>query len=222
MRMKAQISVLVVDEQPLVAEAVAGALGEEPDLRVLGPSPRSGLDALEQTLADKPDIVLLDYWMPDIEGPAVVRLIRAREPERKIILTSWFHSDPEVIAALQAGAAGFFPKSMGVDEVAEGIRRAHLSEGPVLPKELKAKFRSVPSTSAKVTDAWGRLAGLTPRQIDVIGLIAQDLSSAQLSEALSITPATIKVHIRNILAKTASSSQREVIALARSVGLIRN
>ena len=217
-----KISVLVADEQPLVAESLAGALALDPRLRVIGHVAHSGLDAFEVILSEKPDVTLLDYWMPDIEGPAVVRLVHARQPQRRIILTSWFHTAREVQNSVQSGAAGFFPKSAGIDDLAEGVWAALTPSGPVLPEPMSAGTDDLGEMDETTKAAWARLDHLSRRQIEVIGLISLDFSPAEIAERLEISPGTIKVHVRNILAKTGAVSQREVVALARSVGLIRN
>jgi len=222
MMIHSNTSILVADEQPLVAQAISGALGREAGFTMLAPISSSGLDAFEAVLSQQPDITLLDYWMPDIEGPAVVRLVHARRPGSKIILTSWFHTSREIDNALLAGASGFFPKSMGLNEVAEGIRKSLSGSGPILPAELHRKDVGSLQPREEMATMWARLERLSRRQVEVIGLISLDLSVSEIGKELSISPGTVKVHVRNILAKTHSSSQREVLRLARSSGLIRN
>lgn len=218
---KQAISVLVVDSQPLVADALRLLLNMEPDLSTLDDDPKSGLETVKVALQKRPEIAVIDYWMPDMDGAAIVRLIKARRPAIKIILLSWFHGTREIQAAFQAGAVGFLPKSLTVHQLAEGVRRAASGETPVYSDELHELYVAIQGRADQAAEIWKQFQEFTPRQIEVLALLAADLSVKQVASRLSIRFSTVRVHIRAMMEKTDTSSYRDIIAKARLCGLIR-
>lgn len=215
-----KISVLIADSQRLFAEALGDALSLRPDLDVIAERPTSGPETVEAVLSLKPDVTLIDYWMASMEGAAVTARIVARLPEAKVILLSWFHGTREVKHALTAGAVGFLPKSVQVEDVAEAIRWAHAGQAPVYPEELEKLVRNISVRDEQATEAWRRLAKLTPREVQILELLAYGQPIAQVARKLEITPATLRTHIHKILDKTGTGSQIEALSLARRYGLI--
>lgn len=183
--------------------------------------PDRAFETIEAATACKPDVVLLDYWMEDMEGAAATRLILKRAPIRKVILLSWFHGTNEIDKALTAGASGFFPKSLPLERLVDGVRRAHGGESPVLLDELENLFRTISRRASHAEALWRRVESLSNREVAVLTLLSTDRSVAEIAQELTLSPHTIKVHIRNILHKTGAASRREAIALARACGLIR-
>jgi len=217
-----RISVLVGDSMPLVTDAVARSLAAFDDLEVVPVRPSSGLDVVEAVTLHKPEVALVDYWMPDMEGPAVTHLIRVRQAPTKVILMSWFFGTQEIQKSLDAGAVGFFPKTLSIDQVAEGIRRAQTGESPVYLSELEDIFVNLRQRGAESAEAWSRLETLTTRELQILAFLGSDLTIEDIGKALVISPQTVRVHIRNIVAKTETGSYKETVALARQCGLIRS
>jgi len=216
-----KIRVLVADSQRLVADSLADALGHQPGLGVFEDRPATAAEAIDACVRRHPAVALIDYWMPDMEGPAATQMILAKRPEQKIILLSWFHSPGHIDSAFNAGAVGFFPKSLTLKKVAEGIRRAHGGESPVYLKELETLFKTI---SGRIDDSgakFKRLEGLTKRELELIALFSLHMSADEVADELSISPTTVKAHVRHILVKTGAHSTREVVNLAISSGLIR-
>ena len=209
------------DAVPLFSDALAEALSHRPDIDVLAPRPGRGIDAFEAAVELRPDVMLLDYWMDDMEGAAAAHLIRHRRPAAKIIITSWFHGTREIEASLDAGAVGFFPKTLSVAQVAEGILRAHAGESPVFLKELEEMFLAISKRTHQAADTWALLEGLSRRQIEIITLLSMNLTAKEVAKRLSISPQTVKVHLRNVLEKTGAHSYVDVVTMARACGLIR-
>lgn len=215
------ITFLVADAQLLFAEALARVLALYPGLSPLESYPNSGLQTLKIVSSKKPDVVLLDFWMPDMEGPSVVRQIVGQDPGARVLLLSWFHGPREIEKALDAGAVGFLPKSLSVGKVAEGVKRAFSGESPVFLSELENLSRTIGKRDDRTDFLSDRLASLSSREMEIVVNLGMDLSVKQIAEALFISPATVKNHIHNIITKVGTTSSKEVVAMARTCGLIR-
>jgi len=221
-----KISVLVADSQFLVTQALAISLAKFQDLAVMyersetGVS-ATGLEAAAAVAKAKPNVALIDYWMPVMDGPAVAQVMRGWAPEVKVLLTSWFHGPSEIQMALQAGAAGFLPKGLSVEEVAEAIRRAHAGESVVFGEELAQLSETLTARQEQSRERRERLMSLTPKEVDVLRMISYGLPTDEVRESLSISQATLSRHLQAIMAKTGAGSRIEAIAMARDEGLLQ-
>lgn len=208
------LSVLVADAQQLLADALRVSLALEPDIEVMDERPVTGLEAVEAIVRRRPDVCLLDYWMAGMEGPAATRMALKKAPRQKIVLLGWFHGPPEIKAARRAGAVAFLSKELTVEQVAGAVRR-------VGTMRLTGTKQARPgSGQPKVEDAWQRLIGLTPREIEILGRLAICGRPEEAAKGLGISVKTIRIHIQHILAKTGARSQVEAVAVARQHGLI--
>lgn len=212
--------VVIADAQYLFAESLATALTERAGLKVVPDHPNRGSDVLTLVASERPDVALVDYWLPDMDGPSVIGQLRARAPATKVITLSWFHGRREVQQALHNGAVGFLPKGVRVDQVAEAIARAQDGEDPVFAEELTKLVRTITARNNALGDIAQRFAVFTPRELDVLQLIAAGLSARMIARRLDIREATVRTHITRILAKTEAGSQLEVVAMARDQGLV--
>ncbi|MGH2771670.1 MAG: response regulator transcription factor [Actinomycetota bacterium] len=215
-----EVSVLVADGEAIFGDALAGALKHLPGFKVVGSQPVSGLVAVEEVSVHTPDVALLDYWLRDMEGPASTVAIAARSPSTRVLLLSWFYGPREIAFAMAAGAAGFLPKSLSLDEVASAVRaaaagRTHLIPGPL--KELAANPKPADREAAEV---WQRIRILTKREIEVLALLGREISIQDISRQLGISVATARRHVHHILRKTRTSSQFEAVAFARHYGIL--
>lgn len=213
-------SVLVADSQYLFAQSLGEALKRR-GFHVLKAHPSSGFAALKTILDVLPEVVLLDYWMAEVEGPAITAMALARQPEMKVVLLSWFHGPREIRKALDCGAVGFLPKASTVEDVVEAIKWAVAGQVPVFPRELREMIKTVEARGESTRSAWKRLGKLTPRELEILRLLSIGHPLKYLADKLSISPATLRTHINNILVKTETHSQLEVLSLARSHGLIQ-
>lgn len=214
----AQVSVLIVDAQVLFSDALAMALSQEAGLAILEDRPSSGIEALQSAMEHKPDVALVDYWLPEIDGPALARELGARLPATKTIHLSWFHGPHQVEESLASGAAGFLPKSLRVAQVVEAVYRAAAGESPIFEQELRQLVRTIEQRGERVQGAAERLSMLTARELKVLGLLAAGLTVHEVSNHLGITEATARTHVHRILAKTKARSQLEAVAMARDLG----
>ncbi|MGI8425253.1 MAG: LuxR C-terminal-related transcriptional regulator [Actinomycetota bacterium] len=215
------IRVLVADSQPLLADSLALALqAYHWDFEVLDERPVTAVDVVEIVHREQPDVTLIDFWM-EMDAPATTRMILSRDPDQKIIVLSWFHGPREVEHSLDAGAVGFLPKSLKVDQVAEGIRRAHAGERPIFPEQLAEIVRTIKGRDEGADLAWQKLVDLTPREILVLKMLSLGKGVADISKELFVSPSTVRKHIFNTLQKLDAHSQLEAIALARRYGLLQ-
>lgn len=212
--------VLVADTQPLFAEAVGAALDQEDDIEVVPRFPTRGWDALETIQLHRPDVVIYDQWMLEVDGPAATRALASSVPETKVLVLSWYHGTLQIQAALSAGAAGFLPKSVRLEQLVEAVRRAAAGDPLVFGEELAKLIEGIEERYVGGSEFWERFASLSPREMEVLRAISGAAPPAQVAEELGISVGTLKNHIHHILAKTATSSQLEVISLARVLGVV--
>ncbi|MGH2772255.1 MAG: response regulator transcription factor [Actinomycetota bacterium] len=212
--------VLVADPQRLPGESLQRVLAAR-GFDVLPGCPASGEEALAALAAAQPDVAVIDFRMPNLEGPEIA--LRAKELgyPTKVILLSWFHGTIEIERALDAGAVGFLTKSVDVDEVAEAIVRAHAGESPVFLDKLEALFATLSKRADKAAYELQDLKSLSRRELDVLTLLSLDRSVKEVADELGLSVATVKMYIRKMLAKTGTFSTQEVLVKARLAGLIR-
>lgn len=211
---------LIADAQVLFSDALAIALGCCEGLEILPDLPTEGRKAVAMAIADKPDIILVDYWMPEMDGPAVARTLAVQATETKVMHLSWFHGPIQIQESLASGAVGFLPKSVRVSLVAEAIVRAQAGESPVFEEQLQGLARTIATRQQYLADMQTRLASLTPRQLEILRLVGAGLMVTDVAKRLGLREGTVRTHIHNILDKTGARSQLEAVALARDEGLI--
>lgn len=212
--------VLVADGQRLFAEALGLALGRRSELEVLGVYPATGGDAVDTAMDHRADVVLLDYWIPGMNGPAATRALLTWSPGVKVLLLSWYHGPNQVQEGLLAGAAGFLPKSITFDQLVDGILRAHAGEPLVYAKELARLVDAIEKRAEEAEERAKRLMTLTQREVEILQHLCQGRPAKQVAGELHIAVGTLKNHVHKILAKTGARTQLEAINMARYEGLI--
>jgi len=189
----------------------------ESDLEVLAERPSLGPRAVAAALQLRPDVMVTDYWMPEMNGPAVAAVVGSRM-QGSVLLLSWLFTPREIQNAFAAGAAAFISKSLGVSDLAVAIRRVARGEKGVAPPEFE------PFISQKAdgpgAEIWRKLASLTDREIEILRLLGLGFSKSRIAPALSVTPDTARTHIENIRRKLDARTQVEAVAIARQNGLI--
>lgn len=212
------IRVLVVDDHPLMREALCAAIGAEPDMEVAGEA-ASGQQAVAQSRALQPDVTVMDLLMPGMDGVEAIAAIREENPEALILALTSSTEESKVLAAVQAGALGYLLKDAQRGELVEAIRQ--VSQGnPHLPPQVALKLmnsvrRPQPDPARPGEPAGDRpIERLTPRQEEVLELLGQGLSNAEIAEALVVTEATVRSHIYHILGRLGLESRGQAIAYA--------
>ncbi len=221
------ISVLVVDDQPLVRLAVRDILVDG-GLLVVGEA-SDGRAAVRAAIETAPDVVLMDIRMPELDGIAATALIRASADAsadashrpRVLVLTT-FEDDENVVAALRAGASGFIGKGAEPDEIVRAVRTVHQGEALLSSSATRALIaRAVGRGGALRSERWeAALAPLTPREREVLELVAEGLTNQDIAARLTISPHTAKTHVNRIMTKVAASDRAQLVILAYESGLV--
>lgn len=214
------ITVLVADAQLMLVDAVARALDAYDDLDVLGCRPTAGVATLQAAIDHAPDVALIDYWLPEIQGPALARELGCRVPDTRIIHLGWFHGPEQVEQSLASGAVGFVPKSIAIPKLATAVRHAADGEVPVLEAQLTNHVDAMTRHADLVEDLEERFSRLTAREFAVLQLLAGGATSLDIARRLDIAEATVRTHVQRILTKTDGRSQLRVVAMAREAGLV--
>jgi DNA-binding NarL/FixJ family response regulator len=225
----ARIRVLIVDDHAMVRRGMRDFLALHDDLEVVGEA-ADGAAAIEGAAAFRPDVVVMDLLMPGVDGIDATARIKASYPEIEIVAITSFVEEARVIAAIEAGAAGFLLKDAEADELAAAIRAAAAGEvhlDPAIAGIVARRMRAAGSTgggalgarSGAPTDG---VASLTAREREVLGGVARGLSNRAIADALGITERTARTHVSNILAKLGLSSRTQAALLAVQHGLERD
>jgi DNA-binding NarL/FixJ family response regulator len=214
------ISVLIADDQDLVREGLRMLLEAEPDLSVAGEA-GTGEQALTQARLLDPDVILMDVRMPQLNGiEATARLVKAGCRARILMLTT-FNLDEYVYHALKAGASGFLLKDASREQLTGAVRAVSAGEtllAPAITRRLIEDFCRGPAPSPTDTAASSRLS---ERELEVVRLVAQGRSNAEIAAALYLSEATVKSHIARILAKLALRDRVQVAVYAYENGIVR-
>ncbi|MDX2530057.1 response regulator [Streptomyces europaeiscabiei] len=222
------IRVLLADDQALLRSAFRVLVDSEPDMEVVGEA-SDGAEAVRLAKEERADVVLMDIRMPGTDGLAATRLISA-DPTlahvRVVILTT-FEVDDYVVRSLRAGASGFLGKGAEPEELLNAIRVAAGGEAllsPTATKGLIARFLAQPDDSADGDGAAARserLATLTSREREVLGLVAGGLSNDEIAERLEVSPLTVKTHVNRAMAKLGARDRAQLVVFAYESGLVR-
>ncbi|NDZ83511.1 response regulator transcription factor [Streptomyces sp. SID10853] len=216
------IRVLIADDQMMVRQGFTVLLNAEPDIEVVGQAV-DGLDAIDRVAELDPDVVLMDIRMPGLGGIDATRRITgpAGATVRVLVLTT-FDLDEYVYEALRAGAAGFLLKDASADELARAVRVVAAGDAllaPNITRRLIAEFSRV--TSSPRSAPRGRAGDLTERETEVLSLIAQGLSNAEIAGRLVVAEQTVKTHVSRILVKLGLRDRTQAAVFAYESGLVR-
>jgi DNA-binding NarL/FixJ family response regulator len=213
--------VLVVDDQELVRSGIVMIVGHQEDLEVVGEAV-DGADAVSRARSLRPDVVLMDLRMPRMDGVEATRRIVALDtvdPIRVLVLTT-FDDDEFVYASLRAGASGFLLKDAPPRELIEGIRVVAGGQSLLAPRVTRRIIERFVAQRPRDPDLVRRGESLSERERDVLRLLAQGLSNAEIGEALFIGEATVKSHVSHILDKLEARDRAQAVALGYEAGLI--
>ena len=216
METMAKISVLIVDDHGMVRQGLRTYLSLIEDIKVVGEA-QNGSEAVAQVRRLKPDVVLMDLVMPEMDGIEATRRINELHPETKVIVLSSFTEDDKVFPAIKSGAAGYLLKDIAPAELAGAIRAVTQGKTQLHPDIAKKLMNQFVDPKAKIEAVH---EDLTPREVEVLRLLARGMSNAELAEALFISEKTVKTHISNILGKLNLADRTQAAIYAYKRGLV--
>lgn len=208
------LRILVVDDEPLVRQGLALILGSEPGLVVVGEA-GSGAEAVALARSLAPDVVTMDVRMPDVDGIRATELVLRLPQPPKVLVVTTFSSDDFVLGALRSGASGFVLKRAGAAELVAAVRAVASGDGLLYPDAVRALVLDAQRPPA----AYGGPA-LTPREHEVLALVARGLSNAEVAERLVLGTETVRTHVAAVLRKLGARDRTQAVVLAYEAGLV--
>ena len=213
--MTTSIRILVADDHPVVRDGLAAVLGTQPDFEVIS-EVSNGREVVEQTLALKPDVVLLDLEMPEMDGVETLKALRQMSAEVKAIVFTAFDTDERILSAVQAGAQGYLLKGAPREELFKAVRVVNAGGSLLEPVVASKLLRQVSEAEAKP-----KADPLTPREVEVLELVAQGLQNKEIAAALVISERTVKFHVSSIMGKLGAGNRTEALSIAAQRGLVQ-
>jgi DNA-binding NarL/FixJ family response regulator len=220
------IRVLIADDQPVVRDGLAMLLGLIDDVEIVATA-ADGIEAVERARSERPDIVLMDLRMPRLEGAEATRQILGSLPQTRVLVLTTYAEDEFLFPALHAGARGYLTKDATAEEIERAIRaliagQTHLDPA-VQQRLVTAILDQTPPTAAAGAAPGPRpdpcLDELTPREVEVLKLIAAGLSNSEIANKLVLSNATVKTHINRIFYKTGARDRAQAVRYAYQHGL---
>ncbi|HEY5396157.1 MAG TPA: response regulator transcription factor [Trebonia sp.] len=217
------LRILLADDQALLRGTFRLLIEAEPDMEVVGEA-GTGRQAAELTRANRPDVVVMDIRMPDLDGLAATGMITA-DPglaDTKILILTTFEDDDYVAQALRAGASGFLSKGADPAELLRAIRVVAAGEALLSPAATKGLItRYLAQPAATPDGASRRLESLTPREREIMALAATGLSNDDIAAKLFITPLTVKTHVNRAMFKLGARDRAQLVVIAYETGIVR-
>ncbi len=207
------ICLVIAEDHQIVREGLRLFLDAQPDMEVVAEA-TNGREALEAVRRHRPDVLLLDLLMPEMDGLAVLRALPQEAPDTRVLVLTSANDDRLVIPAVRAGAAGYVLKTISSAELAEAVRKVARGEPVLHPEITRMLMREVRRGPAAVAGE-----SFTQRELEVLSLLAHRLTNKEIAAELGISETTVKTHVRNILSKLGVSTRAEAARYAREQGL---
>ena len=214
------IRILIVDDQAMVRQGFGALLNAQPDLEVVGDA-ADGAAAVKAAAELDPDVILMDSRMPELDGLEATRRILADRPERpRVLVLTTFDLDDYVYEALRAGASGFLLKDAPADELVHAVRVVAAGDALLAPSVTRRLIADFAGRARAGRPPLAAVGSLTPREVDVLRLIARGLSNTEIAAELVIAEQTVKTHLTRILTKTGLRDRAQAIVFAYESGLV--
>ncbi|MEF3402567.1 response regulator transcription factor [Agromyces sp. CCNWLW203] len=212
--MTAAIRIVVADDHPIVRAGIVGLLESEPGLEVVGEA-ADGAEAVAVATSARPDLVLMDLRMPQLDGAAATARILADVPGTRVLVLTTYETDDHILAAIEAGASGYLLKAAPQAEIVAGIRAVAAGEtvlAPSIAAKLVSRVRADASSLAQPS--------LSPRELQVLRLVAEGRSNPEIARALFIGDATVKTHLLHVFEKLGVNDRTRAVTRAMELGLL--
>ena len=203
-------TVLLVDDHPVVREGLRGMIDAEADLTVVGEA-GSGAEAIAMAESLRPDVILMDLRMPNVDGVAATERILTLLPGTRIVVVTTYESDTDILRAVEAGAAGYLLKDASRSELADAVRDAARGKTVLAPTVADRLVRFVRQPAS---------VALSTREVEVLGLVATGKTNAEIGRELHISEATVKTHLLRAFNKLGVSDRTAAVTTAMSMGLL--
>jgi DNA-binding NarL/FixJ family response regulator len=210
--------VLIIEDHRVVAEGLMVLLDEYPELLVVG-SAGTVAEVDRLAAAERVDVAVVDYWLPDGTGVEATEVLRAHRPDAAVVFLSADDSDEVMLAALEAGASGYLVKSAGGADIADAVRRAAEGEILVPARQLAALLARRREQAQRQAERSRRLGSLTPRERQILGLMAEGMDNRDIAGQLGVSYTTVRSHVRHLLGKLSARSKLEAVVKATEWGL---
>lgn len=215
---KTPIRVLVVDDHPIVRRGISAEINLDPGMQVVGEA-QNGLEAVELAVQLKPDVILMDLMMPQMDGVEATRQIIAADPNAQILILTSFTEEDSVYTAVKAGAAGFIYKDRPPSELLSAIRKLHNSLPILSPSITRRLQRDLRDQNQAATEG---AAALTEREIEIVQLVVQGALYKEIAQTLGIQEATVRAHVSNILGKLGLVNRSQLVLYAINHKIIKS
>ncbi|GAA0647742.1 response regulator transcription factor [Kutzneria viridogrisea] len=212
------LRVVLADDQTVVREGLTTLLGLLPGIEVVGAA-ADGEQALELVARLQPDVLLVDLRMPRTDGVAATTRVRAEHPGTEVVVLTTYTDDESVLAALRAGARGFLTKDADAEAIARALHAAAAGQS-TLDGEVQRRLVEAAAGGPSRKPAAEPADGLTPREVDVLRLIAAGLSNTEIARRLVVSEATVKTHVNHLFAKAGLRDRAQAVAYAYRAGLV--
>ena len=214
------VRVLIVDDDALMRAGLRGVLSSDEQIVVVGEA-ADGREAAYRTRLLKPGVILMDVRMSDLDGIAATREVLAEFPDVKVVILTTFEEDDYIFGALSAGASGFLLKRTSPEELIAAIHTIHAGDSLLSPSVTSRVIERMARQPAPDAAKDPRLQELTPRERDVLELIARGLSNAEIAAELVVEESTVKTHVKRVLMKLGVRDRVHAVILAYETGVVR-
>ena len=215
--MSEPITVLLVDDHEMVRRGVRAFLETQPDITVVAEA-GSGEEAVRLAAEYAPDVALMDLIMPGMDGVEATRRLTAQSPRTSVVMLTSYHDDEHVFPAIRAGALSYVLKEVGPEELADAVRKAAAGEAVLHPRVAARVVRELHGARRDEPNAFRELSD---RELEVLKLIAEGLSNAEIASRLYVSEKTIKSHVSNILGKLHLADRTQAAVFAWRQGVVR-
>lgn len=213
------ITTFIADDLAMVRQGFGALLAAQPDITVVGDA-ANGRDAVRLVGSLTPDVVLMDVRMPELNGLDAAREILARDTTTRVLMLTTFDIDDYVYAALRAGASGFLLKDAPADELVRAVRVVAAGDALLAPSITRRMIADLVSRHAAPRRSSVELARLTPRETEVLELLARGMSNAEIAASLFVSEETVKTHVGKVFSKLGLRDRAQAVVLAYETGLV--